>query len=164
MRDTLEYQYKFTATRLTLGVLVMSGAAVGIGYLANTNDAGLSFKHIVALSPATTTMVFWLFAGICGSLAVLVLASLLSGTTKRTYHIKLTPTEFSAPKWSLFTQQNLTVPYSQITSMFIQRAGHIRFLHIRTVLGKVIINELDIGQSAFEELLAALAERVPRNG
>jgi hypothetical protein len=165
MNDILEYEYKFAATRLVLGVIVTSGAAAGLGYLASTNDAGLSFRQIVTVSPGVATAIYWVLAALCIALSVLVLIALGSGATTRTYRIRLTPTEFSAPKWSWIRHgETVTVPYSGITGIYIQHTRAIRFLHISTTQGKTIVNEPDIGTPAFEKLLAALAQRVSRNG
>jgi hypothetical protein len=98
-------------------------------------------------------------------LASLVLMALASGATTRDYRIRLTPTEFSAPKWGCVDHSGtITVPDSGIAGRFLQRTRRIRFLHIATTQGKAIVNEADIGTPAFEELLATLAQPAPRKG
>lgn len=163
MPDTLEYEYQYTVARLVVGVLITAAAAGGMGYLAHTNDAGLSFKHIVTLSPDAASIVYWMLAFICGALAAALVFLLFSGVTKSVCKITLTPTEFSAPQWSFLKKDNLTVPYSAIKGIYIQR-GPSRFLHVHTTMGKTVINESDVGKQAFEQILAVLSERVPKHG
>jgi len=157
MKDSLEYSYRYSAAKMIFGVVAFTGLAASMAYIAHTNDAGLRFYRLVTVPPGVATAIYWGLAVACLVLAVLVAGSVASGISKATFHIRLTPTEFSAPERGFFRKDNITVPMSQIRRIFLQTVHSARFLHVHTPQGKVVVNEADIGEQAFNELCSYLA-------
>lgn len=159
MGDTLEYSYRMKAWKLLLAVFGCLAFAGVMGYIAHTNEAGLRLFRLITFSPATASAIYWVLAAICAGAGIVLLAALASGITRRTLHIRLTPTEFSAPAgW--FRKDTLSVPLSEIDGAAVQTVNKVRFLQVYTARGKVAINQSDIGKAAFEELADALAGRI----
>ena len=159
MSDVLEISYRLKAWKLFLAMIVGGAAAVGMGYIALNNDAGIRFYHLVTLPPAGATVFFWAIAAICAAAAAMFVVMLASGATKRTYHIRLTPTDFTGPR-GVFRKAPFTVALSDIRGVRIHKVNSVHFLEVKTTRGKITINRGDIGKAAFNDLAGALAGRL----
>lgn len=159
MSDVLEYSYRVKAWKLVLMMTVCDAAAVGLGYIAFFNDAGIRFYRLVTLSPDGATILLWIIAAVCAVAGSFFAFMLASGITKKTFHIRLTPAEFTAPA-GFMKKNTRTVPLSEIQDI---RTISVNGQHQLTVLtpdGKMSVTHQDIGKPALDELSAALTERV----
>ena len=159
MSDVLEISYRLKAWKLVLAMIVAGAAAVGMGYIALNNEAGIRFYHLVTLPPAGATAFFWTIAAICAAAAAMFVVMLAAGVTKQTYHIRLTPSDFTAPR-GVFRKKPFTVALSDIRNVRVYNVNSVHFLEVKTRQGKITINRSDIGKAAFNDLAGALAGRL----
>lgn len=159
MSDTLEYSYRAKAWKLLMGTVLFAAVAYGMGYFAANNEAGIRFYRLITVSPETATVILWIIAAASAALAAMPVAMIASGATKKTFHIRLTPTEFTAPAGFL-KREIRSVRLSEVQNIGVTSVHGQYFLEVRTPDGKIGVTHQDIGKPAFDELVAALAERV----
>ena len=159
MSDVVEISYRPKAWKLFLAMCMTGAVAVGMGYFAFNNEAGIRFYDLVTLPPLGATVFLWVIAAICGAAALAVAGAMASGVTRRTLHIRLTPTDFTAPR-GLFLRKTLTVSLADIQDVAIQEINGVHILQVKTAHGNLGINRGDIGKTAFDELAGALAGRL----
>jgi len=157
--DILEYTYRLNLGRLLLELILAGASAAGLGYYATVNDRALSIYHLVTLPPAAATILLLLCAAVAGFFAVISMVELVSGSASKTYRIRLTRTDLTAPK-GYFMQKHITVQLSDIGGLTLQKAGNAHYLQLKTPHGKITINRSHIGVAAFSELCHELAARL----
>lgn len=159
MSDVVEISYRLKAWKLILIMCLVGAVAVGMGYFAAGNESGIRFYGLVTLPPLGATIFLWGIAAICGAFTLAVAAALASGVTTRPLHIRLTPTDFTAPR-SLFLRKTRTIPLADIQDVTIQEINGVHILQVKSAHGTTGINRADIGKAAFDELAAALAGKL----
>lgn len=159
MGEVLEYSYRLKVWKLLMGMILFAAAAYGMGYFAANNEDGIRFYRLITVSPVTATVILWIITAASAALAAMFVAMIASGATKKTYHIRLTPTEFTAPGGFL-KKKIRTVRLSEIRDIGVTSVHGQHFLEVRTPDGKIGVTHQDIGKPAFDELANALAERV----
>lgn len=157
MGDVLAISYRVKAWKLVSMMCLVGAVAVGMGYFAAGNEAGIRFYGLFMLPPLGTTIFLGAIAAICGAFTLAVAAALASGVTRRTLHIRLTPTDFTAPG-GLFLRKTRTIPLAEIQDVTLQDINGTHILQVKSALGNIGINRADIGKDAFDGLTAALAE------
>ena len=135
MSDTLEYSYRVKAWKLLLMMVVCDAAAFGLAYIAFFNEAGIRFYRLVTLSPDGATILLWVIAAVCAAAGSLFAFMLVSGVTKKTFHIRLTPAEFTAPV-GFMGKSTRTVPVSEIRNVRLMSINGQHILEVLTPDGK----------------------------
>ena len=82
MSDVLEISCRIKAWKLILAMIVADAAAIGMGYMALNNDAGIRFFRLITLPPAGATVFFWVIAAICAAAGLMLFVMLALGITK----------------------------------------------------------------------------------
>lgn len=160
MSDVLEFSYRYRTWKLMLAVVVCLVVATGMAYVAFHNHSGLRFYKIITLPPGGATVLYWSVAALCAALAILTLAAIASGVTRRTYTLRLTPTTFAGPRSAVFPGEEIEIPFAEIERLNLQTYRQLRTLRVRSARGNVTVNSSDIGNRAFDELLATLQRRI----
>lgn len=143
-----------------LSAVVFFGVCAGVmGNVAITNEKGLILNRIFEFSPQGATLFYWV---ITGTALMFVLVGLLalakSVATKR--QIVISETSITSPK-SGFSKIDVTVNFSDITSVTLQTIQKTEILNIEYLGGKLSIpNSMLPNKQAFEKLISLLQAKV----
>ncbi|MBI3561819.1 MAG: hypothetical protein HY080_08895 [Gammaproteobacteria bacterium] len=158
--NEVKFPYKPNVVIMILSTVTMASIALGLGYIAKTNDRGLILNRVIEFSVEGATIFYGCLAVACGVLAIFgVIATIIGLTTKK--EILLTRSSISAPK-SAISKKILTIPFKDVTKINIQTVQKQKFLHIIHARGKLTIPQNMLpSKKLFEELTTLIASRIP---
>lgn len=157
--SAVQYQYKpkpggvFAATGVfLLGTLFM-------GYVANTNRAGLIINHLIRFDADGATAFYWVMTVLCSGMIAVGLNGIRLALMK-TRCILLSPTEIEIPaKWPGFG--NTAIPFRAITGLELEVVKSSRIITITSNLGRTQFSQRFFDDEAsFEDCLIRLHNAV----
>lgn len=152
--EKFPYQPNFVV--FILSSVVLAGIAVGLGYIAFTNEQGLILNGVVEFSIGGATTFFWGLATASGIFAVIgVIAVAGALTSKR--EIVVSDSIISAPK-SGFSKEIITINLTEVTDVNIQSVQKQKFLNIIHPSKKLAIPQAMLPSKQLFERLTELVE------
>src|SRR5262249_9801549 len=136
----LRYRYRPKAVTMLFVVLGCAGFAYLGANMAQANQRGITFYHLISLSPENATIFLWILAAMFALAAVAgAFGFLLSLINPR--ELVLTETELHAPPGTLMPGKSKVVRLSDISGLKLVDVRGYRGLYAFHPHGKVMINE-----------------------
>lgn len=157
--NEVKFPYKPNLIVFILSSFVMSSIAVGVGYIAKTNEQGLILNRIIEFSRDGATIFYWGLSVACGVLAIFgVMAVVGSLTSKK--EIIISNNIISAPK-SGISKKIITINLGEVTDVNIQSVQKQKFLNIVHPNQKLTIPQSMLpSKKIFEELTELVVSSV----
>jgi hypothetical protein len=157
---TLSYPYRPKTSSMAFACVFFGSGALVMGNHAASNHRELILNGIFHFSVYGATVFYWCVAGLNGALAAIGMLKLLAAL-RSSGQLTLTHVDITAPALWL-SRQATTARLADIKRLSVQVVRQQRFLNIYYNQRKLTISESFLpSRSAFEELCAAIAARVP---
>lgn len=160
MRDQVlrQYQYKLSMIQ-GLFVLLLFGLFTYFGLSqAMHNDRGLIINHIIELSASMATYFWWGIAMLSLLFTILGLVMVIKSLQAPSF-ITLYDTSMTVPKRPI-SNTLLTIEYSDIKMMSVNKISWVHTLQIEFLDGKVVIPESNfVNKTAFKDMADILLEK-----
>ena len=163
MSDQVLRQYEYKVSKYHgIQVFIFAGlnALFGI-YNALYSNKGLSFFNMIELSPNMANYFWWGISILC-----LIVAAEGLLTIKKSFQdsslITLYNSQMTTPKSSI-SNKILTVKYSEISKIKIQKISKARQLRIDSPHGNIVIPDVNfVNKADFDDLVSILRQKAPR--
>ena len=160
--EILRYAYKPKLCRTAMACLFFVAIAGFMINHARSNNRGLIINCMLRLSAHDATVFYWCIAAMSATLVAAAVVMFVLGITGNR-SVTLTAVDITAPIHGL-SQRITTIRLTDVKRLNIQTVRDERFLNIHHSAGRLTIpRTLLPTSSAFEELCAAIANRVPRS-
>ncbi|HEB86009.1 MAG TPA: hypothetical protein ENI68_03195 [Gammaproteobacteria bacterium] len=153
------FSYKPNIVVFILSSVVLAGIAVGMAYIAYTNEQGLILNGIIELSIEGATVFHWSLAVACGTLAIFGAVAVVGASTSKR-EIIVSGNIISAPK-SGFSKKIIMINLAEVTDVNIQSVQKQKFLNIIHPSKKLAIPQAMLtSKQLFEKLTELVVSRV----
>lgn len=136
MKNDVSYDYKPKPIMALLAAILFLGFAYGSALAAMTNERGIRIIGIT-LDSDVANVIFWVFSVFCIFLSLKLILVMINGA-RGSKVVTLTSEAIIAPK-SVASGKYVTVKYSEISEMKLQKTGGKLFLHVKHLKGKLTI-------------------------
>ena len=156
-----QYEYKVSKSH-GIRVFIFAGLIALFGlYNALYSNKGLSFFNMIELSPNMANYFWWGISVLC-----LMVAAEGLLTIKKSFQnsslITLYDSQMTTPKSSI-SNKMLTVSYSELSKIKIQKISKVRQLRIDSSQGKIVIPDVNfVNKTDFDDMVNILMQKAPR--
>ncbi len=137
---SIQFEYQVPIWRSFIGVTFCCAFAIGVGYFAYVNQKGLRLYHLISLTPGQASALYWALASVL-VLGTILFCILIARSIKGPIAISFEDTHLIAPSAAVRSKL-LSIPYSSIRQVFVQKVGNQVSVSLHADVGKVTLMEM----------------------